>query len=418
MRQMLRGLITGWVVLACLGAARTALAQPFTLNEKIKPTEIKLEPYHTGNDKTDGRIYRAVVTQTEDAQYFYVQGLSIFSPAYFGITADDPASVIHVSLHKEIWDQPNVKGDTSHVGHWDAKFKTSGDFGIRVAPSKLPAKYSILVWVGNEVDVSLPSPFKLSSAPPQSGRASGFSRGTIAGGLLILAIAAAVLIKVKAARVCLLIGSLTLAPVFGRATSAQGDYGKAVGEMLEQLKAFLEHQESVKDFWESLKALSSDEATPDESQRGPSLPSTCLDATWKIPLDQQGTAGKWYQDCHCMMDAVDKLRKNRQMLEKLRILVANQKAFVDKATALGNSFAQLHTVLGLQWIGIRKHDIDEPYEQFKTISNQKHQALMAAIEKDLKDISACEAKFGEADWYQKFGFVYYEFLYAAYKPSF
>ena len=119
-----------------------------------------------------------------------------------------------------------------------------------------------------------------------------------------------------------------------------------------------------------------------------------------------------------MATAVDKLRKNRQMLEKLRILVANQKAFVDKATALGNSFAQLHTVLGLQWVGIKKHDIDEPYTQFKTLSNQKHQALMAAIQTDLKDISECEAKLGEPDWYQKFGFVYYEFLYAAYKPSF
>jgi hypothetical protein len=43
---------------------------------------------------------------------------------------------------------------------------------------------------------------------------------------------------------------------------------------------------------------------------------------------------------------------------------------------------------------------------------------MAAIEKDLKDIGECEAKFGEVDWYQKFGFIYYEFLYSAYKPSF
>ena len=88
-----------------------------------------------------------------------------------------------------------------------------------------------------------------------------------------------------------------------------------------------------------------------------------------------------------MTTAVDKLRANRQMLEKLRILVANQKAFVDKATALGNSYAQLHTLLGLQWIGIKKHDIEEPYAQFKQISNQKHQALMDAIQKDLQDVS-------------------------------
>ncbi len=43
---------------------------------------------------------------------------------------------------------------------------------------------------------------------------------------------------------------------------------------------------------------------------------------------------------------------------------------------------------------------------------------MAAIQDSLKTISACEAKMGERDWYEKYGFVYYEFLYDAYKPSF
>jgi hypothetical protein len=49
---------------------------------------------------------------------------------------------------------------------------------------------------------------------------------------------------------------------------------------------------------------------------------------------------------------------------------------------------------------------------------QKHQAVMDASQKDLQDMSVCEAKLGEKDWYQKSGFIYYEFLYAAYRPSF
>jgi hypothetical protein len=268
--------------------------------------------------------------------------------------------------------------------------------------------------VGNEVDVPFPSPFKQSAVPARSG--ATFARTIVLAfvALLIVVVAAFVLIKRKSVRMCLLIGSMIAAPMVARASFAQDSaYPKAVADMLEQLKSFLEHQESVKDFWESLKALSTDEAMPDESQRGPTLPSSCLNGSWTMP-----PGGKKALDCQCMATAVDKLRKNRQMLDRLRILVANQKAFVDKATALGNSYAQLHTLLGLQWIGIRKHDIDEPYAQFKMISNQKHQALMAAIEKDLKDISDCEGKLGEPDWYQKFGFVYYEFLFSAYKPSF
>jgi hypothetical protein len=407
------------VLLAGMSVARPLMAQPFTLNDKIKPTELKLTPYRAGDSKTHGRVYGAVVTQTQETQYFFVQGISIYSPNYVAVTADNPSAPIQVSLHKAIWDRPTLKGQTDSAGHWDAKFKTTGDFGISVAADKLPATYAILVWVGNEIELPLVSPFKKSVGSPSSGRSLGTMAIYLVVGLLILAIAAVLLRKSGIVRMCLLIGSLVITPIFVRATLAQeGGYPKAVGEMLEQLKSFLERQESVQDFWESLKALSSDEATPDVSQRGPTLPSSCLDATWKISPEDRGLGAKRYQDCQCMTTAVDKLRANRQMLERMRILVANQKVFVDKATALGNSYAQLHTLLGLQWIGIRKHDIEEPYAQFKVISNQKHQQLMAAIEKDLKDIGECEAKFGEPDWYQKFGFIYYEFLYSAYKPSF
>jgi hypothetical protein len=403
----------GCAILASLSLVRPLIAQPFTLDEKIKPTEIKLEPYRSGSAKADGMTYGAVITQTQEAQYFFVKGISIYSPDYVGITAEDASAPLQVSLHKEVWDQPNLSGRTDNAGHWDAKFKTSGDFGIRIKPDKLPATYAILVWVGNEIDLPLLSPFRKSAGTPAASRSFGNVSLYVVGGLLIAAIVAALLIKFRPVRMCLLIGALAMTPLFAHAARAQGGYPAAVASMLDQLKSFLQRQESVEDFWKSLKALSADEAIPDAGQQGPPLPSSCLDASWKTPQNAQH-----YQDCQCMVTAVDKLRKNRQMLEKLRILVANQKAFVNKAIALGNSYAQLHTLLGLQWIGIRTHDIEEPYAQFKVISNQKHQQLMAAIEKDLKDIGECEAKLGEPDWYQKFGFVYYEFLYAAYKPSF
>jgi len=407
---MLRGFTVGCIAIASVAGARPSMAQPFTLDEKIKPTEIKLEPYKPGG-KADGRMYGAVINQTQESQYFFVQGLSIYSPTYVDVAADPPTARIQVALHKETWGTPSLEGKTDDTGRWNATFKTNGDFGIHVTPDRVPATYALVVWVGNEVEMSLPSPFTKSSHMTGRDASSGNLGMFALAGLLIVAVAAAGFYKVKAARMCLLIGLLLTAPLFARASSAQ-DYPKAVAAMLDQLKSFLERQESVEKFWESLKALSNDEGVPDVSQRGPSLPSSCLDGTWKPP------SGDAYKNCQCMATAVDKLRKNRQMLEKLRILVANQKAFVGKATALGNSFAQLHTVLGLQWVGIKKHDIDEPYAQFKTISNQKHQQLMAAIQTDLKDISECEAKLGEPDWYQKFGFVYYEFLYAAYKPSF
>jgi len=400
--------IAACLLVAC-GSARTAAAQPFTLDEKIKPTELKLEPLRSGDPKTDGRMYGAAITQTGPVQYFFVQGVSIFSPVYVGVTADDPSAPAQIALFKETWEQPHVRGETGGSGRWDAKFKTSGDFGIKMTSDRPQTRYALLVWVGNEVNAPMPSPFT------RSGGGASVTRSTANVNVLYIIIAvlagaliAVVLMKSKSARMCVLIGAAAGASLVARPAFAQG-YDKAVMAMLSDLKQFLSQQESVDKFWQSLKTLSQSETQPSDAQGGPSLPSSCVDNAWALPSNP---------GCQCMATAVDKLRKNRQMLEKLRVLVANQKNFVDKATALGNSYAQLHTLLGLQWVGIRKHDIEEPYAEFKQISKQKHQALMDAIQKDLQDVSACEAKLGERDWYQKFGFMYYEFLYAAYRPAF
>ena len=56
----------GCVLLAGMSVARPLMAQPFTLNDKIKPTELKLQPYRTGNSKTDGRVYGAVIDPYSD----------------------------------------------------------------------------------------------------------------------------------------------------------------------------------------------------------------------------------------------------------------------------------------------------------------------------------------------------------------
>ncbi len=420
MRAPLRTLTIGCAFLAAL-TARPARAQPFTLEHTIKPVELKLQPYRTGDARLGGKLYAAEITQTEPTQYFFVQGLSIYSPEYVGVTGEEPSAHLGVSVHKETWEQAHRKGEVDAAGHWDATFKTSGDFGIKVTADHVPAKYALLVWSGSEVEAPIPSPFTRRAANTSPPGTSGTSNTVlyVIIALLAGALIGVLLMKSKSSRACLLIGALIAAPLATRAFAQEGAYPKAIADMLEQLKAFLEHQENVKDFWESLQALSNGEAVPDMTQKGPSLPSSCLAPDWTLPPEDRAVgANSTYASCQCMKTAVDKLRANRQMLEKLRILVANQKNFVEKATALGNSFSQLHTVLGLQWIGIRKESIDEPYAQFKQIANQKHRALMDAIQKDLQDISGCEAKLGESDWYTKYGFMYYEFLDAAYKPAF
>ena len=409
MRRIVYSFTVGVVLAVAAFLAQPSQAQPFTLDEKIKPTELKLADYKAESETGQGRLAQISITQTDPSQYFFVEGVSIYSPDYVGITADDPSLGMKVSLHKETWEQAAISGHTDGEGHWETKFKTTGDFGIQVVPDKLPAKYSIIVWVGKEVDPQLPSPFVYSSSTGGVWLSSKTIIISIVG-LVIVAIVAVLLFRSrsKAVTACLVFGlGLCLLLPMPTSLGAQDMSDlKNLTKALDYLKKFLELEKNNKKMWDDSNPLSPGEAAPDMDRRGPTMPSSCAG-------ERQSS-----EECRCFAAAAERLNKNRLMLEKMRIMVANQKAFKDKAIALGNSYAQLHTLMGLQWIGIRTHDIEEPYAQFKTIANQKHQLLMAAIQDSLKTISACEAKMGERDWYEKYGFVYYEFLYDAYKPSF
>lgn len=135
-------------------------AQPFTLDPAIKPVELKLQPFNPKQkerEKEKGRINVTKVTQVKDTLYYFVQGASIFSPVYVGVTTSDPANKINVQLSKMTWNNVDRKGSTDDKGQWHETFKTENDFGIMVVPDAKPAKYTLMVWVGNEAKIELPS---------------------------------------------------------------------------------------------------------------------------------------------------------------------------------------------------------------------------------------------------------------------
>ncbi len=144
-------------VLACKG-------QPFTMDEKIKPTELKLSSYVGKTAKEKGRIAIVDVNQKDESLYFFVRGISVFSPIMVYVESVDKANKLGISLHKDFWKDADRSGNTDNEGVFSSSFKTGGDFGIKVLSKKMPVKYQILVWVGDEVTPDLPSPFKKQKA--------------------------------------------------------------------------------------------------------------------------------------------------------------------------------------------------------------------------------------------------------------
>lgn len=175
------------------------MAQPFNLDDRIQPTELTLVPYKKGDAKASGQINVTTVTQTQDTMYFFVKGLSMYSPAYFGITGNDHAAVINVSLNKENWHQANKTGQTDDKGHWETNFKTEGDFGIMVVPQTKPAKYTLVTWVGDEAkDVGISTPFGNAKATAAGG--SNFFKNNllyIVGGLAAVLLVMVIVLIMK-----------------------------------------------------------------------------------------------------------------------------------------------------------------------------------------------------------------------------
>ncbi len=150
-----------FILLLLIGSV-SVMSQPFNLDTSINPVEIKLRAFSPkGKDSAlqKGKMNILRVTQVKDTMYYFVRGVSIFSPVYTGVTSLDPANKIKVQLHKMNWENANRSGSTDHNGKWSDQFKTENDFGIMVIPETKPARYSILVWAGEEAKIELPSLF-------------------------------------------------------------------------------------------------------------------------------------------------------------------------------------------------------------------------------------------------------------------
>lgn len=148
------------LLLLSVGCLQMAFAQPFTLEKDVNPTKLKFHKFSPPSDpKVKGKLNVTEVTQVKDTMYFFTNEVSIYSPVYVGVTTADKANPLEVRLAKMNWKTPDRSGNTGSTGHWEEKFKTETDFGIMVIAKNKPAKYSLIVWNGDEVNLDMPSVF-------------------------------------------------------------------------------------------------------------------------------------------------------------------------------------------------------------------------------------------------------------------
>lgn len=151
-------------------AGKQLAAQPFNLTESVQPVELSFTDYKKeADDKAKVRISMNTLSQDKDTMYYFIKGLSMYSPTYFSLNSTDPDADIKVNLCKENWHVFHKTGEIKGKGIWKSNFKTEGDFGIMVIAHKKPVRYVLLVWTGDEMKIEMPSVFTNVDAAVMSG---------------------------------------------------------------------------------------------------------------------------------------------------------------------------------------------------------------------------------------------------------
>jgi hypothetical protein len=180
------------------------------------------------------------------------------------------------------------------------------------------------------------------------------------------------------------------------AQNAADKAGKAAGQVGKGAKI----GKSAGSFLDAYKALSDKDSSYDPNYNppgAPQVPSHCPDGS-----------------CSCFEGAYEKLNRTRANLERLRAVRGVTEDFYKASVSFGDDVSGIHGVAGLAWQAERRK-IEASFKGFKTAYNQKYQELMGNLHEALMEVSECENKeFNEPDWYDRYGFMYYQFMESRY----
>lgn len=159
---------------------------------------------------------------------------------------------------------------------------------------------------------------------------------------------------------------------------------------------------NVNDAMELFDDLTSDDANFEPDYNPPGMP--------EVPISCGGDA-----ECQaCYAKAQHELNFLRVQFEKLRAIYDATNKMADNAMKFGDDVSSIHGVMGLAW-QTQKRGIQKSVEHLGQTYDKKYTDLLAALERQLKVLADCEAKhFNSPDWYNRFGFIYYQFMAARY----
>lgn len=175
----------------------------------------------------------------------------------------------------------------------------------------------------------------------------------------------------------------------------------SIGDALGHLNNFMGIARDAQDLYNNSRTLSNGECSPDFSTSSQAMmPTGCTSP-----------------ECRdCFTRANNELTFVRRQLGRLSCIYNNTKNFNNSAIAFGDNASGIHAVTGLAWQNARAEIVAE-FNHFKQTYDNKYIDLIGSLERALKSIDQCERSYGQQDWYQRFGFIYLEFLKDKYRRN-
>ncbi len=410
------------------------VAQPFSLDKKIKPVKLQLKEQ---KDWKGAKAIAAKGTLTSQGDYYYVKGASMFQPIDIFLVGDD-GKKIKMEVVKNNWKDVNTRASTNDAADEIAniKIRTYGDFGIRVFADEEGGNYQLVVYASPDIKHALASPFvPLKEAAKTTTAAKVKVTDTeeqknnpllwILGAAVVVLIGVVAFLLRKKKGVGLLLATLLLHLISYEPATAQRkgieiDYqgvwdavqGEKAEKLAEKIKKLKEAMMSTKDFAEQYMGLGECLSMPSPPGM-PSIPSFCS----AEEEGAMGTVSGGAADCaRCFIEARTEFNNVRYNLEQLRIIYKCTKDFSDKAISFGDNASGVHGVSGMVWQAERAK-IEGSVKRLKDAYDSKYTELLARLQQSMMELSACEEEFGTPDWYDRYGYMFYEFVKEKYKRS-
>jgi hypothetical protein len=118
----------------------------------------------------------------------------------------------------------------------------------------------------------------------------------------------------------------------------------------------------------------------------------------------------------CVRDAEENIQFNRRYLHIAWSISHSTLDYANKRIAFGDTVSGIHGAMALSWQLAGKPQIEEAMESLRKTYGKKYKDYIKNIEGSLQKMADCEAEnYSIRDLYQRFGFLYLEFVKSRYE---